>query len=179
MLPSETATRSARAERTLRATKSLEFKRALAEATKGFGSHSAVNSDRFRNTELDAPIIEQCSPSARTRPHPQSSSRGGSLAHPLGRRIGRGSRTVTLRRTQSPQKRNPVAAVGGAASRIASHDARSRSNSRHRLSRQLVAGVARESCISKPCDFYCAHCVPAQFFIPVGQSSAWLAAVCE
>ena len=46
-------------------------------------------------------------------------------------------------------ERTPVAAVGGAASRIASHDARSRSNSRHRLSRQLVAGVARESCISK------------------------------
>ena len=167
------------AERALNDPESLEFKRALAKATKGFGSHSAVNSDRFRNTELDAPIIEQCSPSARTRPHSRSSSRGGSLAHPLGRRIGRGSRTVTLRRTQSPQKRSPVAAVGGAASRITSHDARSRSNSRHRLSRQLVTGVARESCISKPCDFYCAHCVPAQFFIPVGQSSAWLAAVCE
>ena len=76
-------------------------------------------------------------------------------------------------------ERTPVAAVGGAASRIASHDARSRSNSRHRLSRQLVTGVARESCISKPFDFYRAHCVPAQFFIPVGQSSARLAAVCE
>ena len=92
------------AERALNDPESLEFKRALAKATKGFGSHSAVNSDRFRNTELDAPIIEQCSPSARTRPHSRSSSRGGSLAHPLGRRIGRGSRTVTLRRTRSPTK---------------------------------------------------------------------------
>ena len=80
---------------------------------------------------------------------------------------------------RAPQKRSPVAAVGGAASRITSHDARSRSGSRHRLSRQLATGVARELCISKPCDFYCAHCVPTQFFIPVGQSSAWLAAVCE
>ena len=121
------------AERALNDPESLEFKRALAKATKGFGSHSAVNSDRFRNTELDAPIIEQCSPSARTRPHSRSSSRGGSLAHPLGRRIGRGSRTVTLRRTQSPHKRTPVAAVGGAASRIASHDARSRSSGRHSI----------------------------------------------
>ena len=131
----------------------------------------------FCKTELKLRLPGRRSPSVSKRPHPQESWLGGSLAHPLGRRIARGSRTVTLRRT--PRIAPSVAAVGGAASRIASHDARSRSNSRHRLSRQLAAGVARELCISKPCDFYCAHCVPTQFFIPVGQSSAWLAAVCE
>merc|ERR1712146_551291 len=52
-------------------------------------------------TELKLRLPGRRSPSASKRPHPQESWLGGSLAHPLGRRIARGSRTVTLRRTES------------------------------------------------------------------------------